>query len=105
MQDCDVQNINNNTVTVAYSGGSVSPYVGPQVPAVPVLSSPSNGATAVTTSPNLIWQSSTGAESYTVLVASDAAFSNVVFTKSNITGTTTNCKHKFSRLYKILLES
>ena len=39
------------------------------VPAAPTLSSPSNGATGVATSPTLSWNASSGATSYRVLVS------------------------------------
>jgi hypothetical protein len=89
MQDCDITDINSASISVTYSGGSVSPYVGPQPPAAPVLVSPSNSATGISTNPSLLWQSSTGADSYNVLVATDASFTNVVFSISNVVGSTT----------------
>jgi len=100
MQDCDVQNITSNSVTVTYSNGSVSPYVGPTVPAVPVLSSPAEGATGLSVNPTLTWQAATGADSYNVLVATDAAFANVVFSLNNIVGTSTTVSTGLAGLTK-----
>ena len=47
-------------------------------PDAPSLSSPSNGATDVSTSPTLDWSSVSGASSYDVQVCSDSSCSNVV---------------------------
>jgi hypothetical protein len=48
--------------------------------AAPVLSSPENGATGVGTSPLLEWDAVTGAVGYNVQVASDEAFTSLVYT-------------------------
>ena len=47
-------------------------------PAVPVLVAPANGATGVKVHPTLSWDAVPGALSYTVEVASDAGFANIV---------------------------
>lgn len=51
------------------------------------LLTPANGATSVGTSPTLSWAALAGAASYTVEVATDVAFSNIVVSQSGITGT------------------
>lgn len=48
-------------------------------PTAPTLVSPANGAVGVSTSPLLSWNASPGATSYTVEVATDAGFTNIVF--------------------------
>ncbi|MEM1325434.1 MAG: 3-coathanger stack domain-containing protein [Bacteroidota bacterium] len=50
------------------------------------LVSPANGTIDVSTAPSLTWNAASGASSYDVQVATDAAFSNVV-TSSNVTTT------------------
>ncbi len=47
-------------------------------PAVPSLSSPANNATGIILSPTLTWSADVGADSFTVQVASDAAFTTIV---------------------------
>ncbi|WP_266204893.1 LamG-like jellyroll fold domain-containing protein [Pontibacter kalidii] len=49
------------------------------VPSVPVLASPTNGATGVESAPTLGWNSASGATSYQVQVSSVADFSSVIF--------------------------
>ena len=58
----------------------------PQPPTAPVLSSPANGATNVSTAPTLSWTASTGAASYGVQVSTAADFSTTV-TNTSVTGT------------------
>ena len=53
----------------------------------PTLTAPANGATGVATSPTLTWQALAGAASYTVDIATDAAFTSIVVTHSGISGT------------------
>ncbi|MCB0644161.1 MAG: hypothetical protein KDC44_21100, partial [Phaeodactylibacter sp.] len=48
------------------------------VPPAPQLLTPVDGATDVATNPTLTWAASTGVDSYRVVVATDAGFSNVV---------------------------
>ncbi len=56
-------------------------------PEAPTLVSPSDGATGVTVSPTLTWNSVNGADSYRLQVATDASFANVIFSQSGLTGT------------------
>ena len=62
----------------------------PPPPAAPVLSSPANGATGVSTSPALAWNASSGATSYRVQVSTSSSFVSTVYDQSGITSTTTN---------------
>ena len=57
------------------------------VPAVPSLLSPANGATGVPTNPTLTWNASSGATSYRVQVSTGSAFSTTVVDQSGITAT------------------
>jgi Tol biopolymer transport system component len=56
-------------------------------PSAPTLSSPSNGATGISTSPTLSWNASSGATSYRLQVSTSNAFSTTVFDQSGITAT------------------
>lgn len=59
-------------------------------PSPPSLSSPSDGATEVATSPTLSWNASSGATSYRLQVSTSAGFATTVFDQSGITGTSKN---------------
>lgn len=61
----------------------------PPPPSAPVLLSPANGATGVSTSPTLSWNASSGASTYEAQVATDAGFVNLVLDRSGITATST----------------
>ncbi len=56
-------------------------------PPTPILASPINGATSVSTSPTLSWNTSSGATSYRLQVSSDINFTSGVFDQSGITTT------------------
>ncbi len=56
--------------------------------ATPTLATPNNSSTGVTLTPNLSWQAVGCADDYTVQVATDAAFTSVVFNEV-VAGTTT----------------
>jgi len=56
-------------------------------PPPPILASPSNGATSVSTSPTLAWSVSTGATSYRLQVSSNSTFSTTVVDQIGLTGT------------------
>jgi extracellular elastinolytic metalloproteinase len=49
-------------------------------PDAPTLTAPANGATGVALRPNLTWAADADAASYTVDIATDAAFTNIVYT-------------------------
>jgi hypothetical protein len=51
------------------------------------VASPANNATGVRTPVSLSWSASTGAVSYSVIIASDAAFTQVVLSESGLTET------------------
>ena len=57
------------------------------VPDVPSLSSPTDGATGVSTTPTFSWTAVADAESYTLEIATDDAFANIVHTATDISGT------------------
>ncbi len=68
--------------------GSVALNVFAGAPAgTPTLTAPANGATGQPTSPAFTWSAVAGAATYTLEIATDAAFSNIVHTGSNIVGT------------------
>lgn len=66
--------------------GSVPP---PPPPAAPILISPADGATGVSTSPTLTWNASSGATSYEAQLATDPGFTNLVIDRTGLTGTST----------------
>ncbi len=73
-----------------YTGtASSTPPPAPLAPLAPTLSSPSNGSSNVSKTPNLIWYASSGASTYNVEVATDAGFSNKVYTYSGASTSTT----------------
>ncbi len=51
-------------------------------PAAPTLLTPPNGATGTSTSPTLTWSPVAGATGYTVEVATDAGFTNIIHTNT-----------------------
>ena len=57
------------------------------VPGAPVLATPANGAINVWTQPTLTWAASSQAASYTLQIATDANFTNVITTVTGLTGT------------------
>lgn len=56
-------------------------------PSAPTLASPSNGATGVSTSAALSWNSSSGATSYRLQVSTNSSFTSLVYDQSGITST------------------
>jgi len=56
-------------------------------PGAPTLTAPANGATNVPATPTFTWSAATGASTYSIQVATDAGFSNVVASASGLTGT------------------
>ncbi len=59
----------------------------PGNPAAPALTSPANGATDVSGTPTFTWAAASGATTYDLEVATDAAFSNIVVSQTGLTGT------------------
>ncbi len=57
------------------------------IPVPPVLSSPADNSVDISTSPNLIWNSSSGATSYTLQVSADPSFSSFIYNQSGIINT------------------
>ncbi len=81
-------NATNSGGTSAYSTAwSFTTVAPPPPPAVPVLATPSDGATGIATNPTLTWNASTGATSYRVQVSTSSAFTTTVVDQSNITTT------------------
>ncbi len=58
--------------------------------AAPMLVSPPNNSAGIVTNPTLSWNSSTGAATYSVQVATDSIFTNLVVDQKNITTTSHN---------------
>jgi subtilisin-like proprotein convertase family protein len=56
-------------------------------PVTPTLTSPANGATDVSGTPTFSWAAASGATTYDLEVATDAAFSNIVVSQAGLTGT------------------
>jgi len=56
-------------------------------PAPPILSSPANGDTGVSTNPTLSWNASSGATSYTLQVSTNSSFTSFVVNQSGIATT------------------
>jgi hypothetical protein len=76
----------NGLGSSAYSGTwSFTTFTSP--PAVPVLSTPANGASGVATNPTLVWNPSMVAASYHVQLATDPAFATTLVDESALTAT------------------
>jgi len=81
---CLFTNDNLDEIVVTYVDGSVSPIVS-ILP--PVLALPINNQINVPTNPNLSWNASAGATSYTLQVSTLSDFSTFVVNESGITNT------------------
>lgn len=71
-------------------GGDFISHFGVNVPAPPApftLISPASGATGVSTTPHFTWAAATGSTSYTLQVATDAAFAGIVLNQAGIAAT------------------
>ncbi|WP_395791621.1 hypothetical protein [Aquimonas sp.] len=85
--------IGANTVTVLGETGNISKSinillnVSTALPTAPALVSPANAATNVLLRPTLSWAAATQGSAYVVEVATDAGFSNIVFTGNVTNGT------------------
>jgi hypothetical protein len=77
--------IRGNNVATAAITTTLNIYAGS--PAIPALTTPANGATNVSLNPSFSWGSVSGAASYNLQVATDMAFSNVVYS-TTVAGTT-----------------
>ncbi|WP_010232718.1 hypothetical protein, partial [Gillisia marina] len=62
----------------------------PTLASVPQLSAPADAATGISVTPNLSWNTSSGADSYRVQVSTTSNFSSTLVNQSNITGTSTS---------------
>ena len=56
-----------------------------QSPSAPALSTPANGSSSVATIPQFIWDSIAGASSYSIEIATDAGFNNIVDSATGLT--------------------
>ena len=74
-------------VTLCYANQQAAQtFVGPIVPpTVPVLASPTNGATNQLLASNLTWNSVSAATSYAVMVSTSSAFGTTILSQSGIT--------------------
>ncbi|HWS26902.1 MAG TPA: M36 family metallopeptidase [Xanthomonadales bacterium] len=77
----------NLTVNAAFAPGPAATMpltlqVASGVPSVPALSAPANAAVDVSVSPVLNWTAATQADEYVVEIATDAAFANIVYTRT-----------------------
>lgn len=50
-----------------------------QVLSAPTLISPANGAIGISLTPNMSWQTVSGATSYNIQIATDLAFNNIIY--------------------------
>ncbi|MBT0812302.1 T9SS type A sorting domain-containing protein [Litoribacter ruber] len=62
----------------------------PTAPVTPILTSPENQAKGVSTNPTLVWNTSTGAETYQAQVSTSQNFSSLIFDQSGITSSSVN---------------
>ena len=81
----------NLTVNAAFAPGPAATMpltlqVNSAVPSVPSLSAPANAAVDVSVTPALSWTAATQADEYVVEIATDAAFANIVYTRT-VSGT------------------
>jgi uncharacterized protein (TIGR02145 family) len=65
-----------------------NPVVADTIPAVPILSTPTDTSSNIAVPVVLTWKESSGAKSYTLQVSASSSFSSFVFNKSDITTTT-----------------
>jgi hypothetical protein len=84
------------TVHDFYTKGDAAPnsrfnyrYMETATFAAPVLTSPIDDATGISTSPKMVWQASTGATSYQLQVSTDSTFATI---PTNLTGLTVTSK-------------
>ncbi|MFK8032043.1 MAG: thrombospondin type 3 repeat-containing protein [Gammaproteobacteria bacterium] len=70
-------------------GTQISYVLATDSPEMPVQVSPANGATSQSTTPELIWDAVDQAAEYTVQIASDVAFTNIVETGTSTTNSYT----------------
>ncbi|MBK8444908.1 MAG: S8 family serine peptidase [Sphingobacteriales bacterium] len=81
------------TLTISGVSGSITQTASYQLvvvngaPTAATLSSPANGASNQSTSPVLTWSAVSGATSYTIQIATDATFSNMIVNQSGIVAT------------------
>lgn len=79
--------IDGNAAGATPQSRSVGLNLFSSAPPAAVPGAPANGATGVATTPNFSWSAATQASTYTIEVATNAGFSNIVATQSGIDGT------------------
>jgi len=92
-----IEDVVSHSSWIIASNGSFTDNLGPgqgklykltlAPPPAPVLVSPSNSATNVSTSPTLSWNASSGATSYQLQVSTSSSFSTTIVNQSGITAT------------------
>ena len=93
ISDTDAAAAGTSTITIEGTGGgkthdtTVDLTIYDGSPDAPTLISPADGATDVSLTPTFTWSAVANADSYTLQVATDAAFSNIVHTASGLTET------------------
>ena len=80
----NASNISGTSAWAAYRSFITIPA---SVPTAPILATPANGATGISTSPTLTWNTSATATSYRAQVSIDPAFGTTVYNQGSIVGT------------------
>lgn len=83
---CEITDDNGQVLTVLYFNGQV--VEGPPIPTAPTLTSPNNGATNVTLTPDLSWSSVDIADSYGIQLSSNQNFTTLLVDETGLTSTT-----------------
>jgi hypothetical protein len=82
---CEITNSSNQVLTSTFNDGLI--VEGDPLPSVPTLNFPSNGQVDVSLMPTLEWNASTNTNSYSLQLATDNGFSNLVVDQTGITNT------------------
>ncbi|HNW61303.1 MAG TPA: T9SS type A sorting domain-containing protein, partial [bacterium] len=90
----------NSSGTSSWSSRSFNTMDEPlQPPDPPVLNSPGNGVSGISISSTLSWNAAARATSYTLQVATNSSFSNLVINQSGISGTSYSVSLSYSTTY------
>jgi|GEM_PF-2494813 len=85
---CEIAHTDLSVVSgISYNNGLVTGSVTPTIPDVPVLSLPANYSTGVSVAPSLSWNASSGANTYSIQVATDVNFTSVIYSASSLSST------------------
>jgi len=74
----------HGTDGTASNSANLTLFIASQTPAPPAAVFPANGVAGIGLAPNFIWSATAGAK-YTIEIATDAAFTNIIATASNLT--------------------